>query len=82
MDFEAKALQHGGDGHSGSLLTIHADGKCLDTTQKEEAIERSESITDRVDNKCYLLQVDTSINLSARAVERGRAPQLGCHHCM
>jgi hypothetical protein len=57
MNLETKAVQHGGDGHSRSLLTIYADGKCLDTAQKEEAIEGGEGITDRVNDKCYLLQV-------------------------
>ena len=81
VNLETKAVQHRGDGHSRSLLTVYTDGKCLDTAQKEEAIERGEGITDRVNYKCYLLQAYTSVNPPDRTLEHGGAPQLDCHHC-
>jgi hypothetical protein len=74
VNFETKAVQHCGDGHSRSLLTIYADGKCLDTAQKEEAIEGGEGIPNRVNDKRYLLQAYTSINPWDRAIENGGVP--------
>jgi hypothetical protein len=38
---ETKFLQHVGYEHCGLLLAIHANSKCLDSTKKEEGIERS-----------------------------------------
>lgn len=51
MNLETESVQCCSDGHRGGLLTVHADGKRLNATQKEEAVERGESITDRVDDK-------------------------------
>lgn len=68
MNLETESVQRCSHSHCGSLLTVHADGKCLDTTQKEEAVEWGESIADRVDDECYLLQV-LSMNSSDRTVE-------------
>jgi hypothetical protein len=55
VNLETEAFEHCGDSHCRGLLTVHADGKCLYTTQKKEAVEWSEGITDRIDNERYLL---------------------------
>ena len=56
VDEEAQRMQVCGDDTGTRLLTIHADGKSLDSPKEEERIDGGKRISDGVDDECELLE--------------------------
>jgi len=66
VDFKTKMVEHLSDEHGSGLLTIHANGKGLCSSEKEETVEWSERISSGINDECHLLTGYEKMNVKGK----------------